>query len=221
MFGMWNRVRQLSSSIFSFCAAIYGFSALVVFLMPRDAQALQFRYSVVVSGGGTFLTQPSHVTNNWGAGWMLSAALQLDITPRLRAGFEVAYSKHESDNEARKAEFRDIFPNATIDGFDLQITSVVLTGEYDLVERGSTKPYVRGGFGIYRVDTTDLRVSGAPPGGITFLDPSDTAFGGLLGAGVRTPIGVGTDLFIEASYHVAATEGDAMQFLPVRIGVSF
>jgi len=42
-----------------------------------------------------------------------------------------------------------------------------------------------------------------------------------LGLGLRTPVSLGTTLFLDAVWHFSATEGESRQFTPVHIGLQF
>jgi outer membrane protein with beta-barrel domain len=188
------------------------------------AQALS-RLQPSGGAGASFLLQPGAVTDRWNTGFALSAALRWKPMPRLFVGIEVGYERQPLDEEAFTASIAPLYPNVSVSGGDLWMLPVNVIGELDLVRWGTTKPYVRGGAGVVAIGTTSFSASG--PGApqvvsdFTGAAPEETVFGALAGVGVRTPLGPGLELTIDATWHMAATTGETTSFLPVRIGLVF
>ena len=175
------------------------------------------RYARGVGLGASFPVHPSQFTDVWNAGITLSGSFEVIATSRLRAGIEVGFAYHDVNEDALR-DYLGVSSDARVNGNDLWIVPVTLTGTFDLLERGNTKPFLLGGVGIYTFGASDLTVDGTPVGA---AGPDETVFGGHMGAGVRTPIGIGLELSVEAAYHIVATEGDSTQFLPIRLRLIF
>ena len=185
------------------------------------AQAAPIRQSIAASAGVTFPLAPAEFTDLWSPGLALAASLRFRIVPRFHLNIEVGYYRHLSNKEAFKALIGEQQANVTLSGYDLWVVPVSLVGEYDLIKRRNTKPYAIFGVGIYKFGVTDASLSGLGSDQVVLPDPSETAFGVQLGLGVRTPVSVGTTLFIDAVWHMSATEGEAHQFMPIRLGLQF
>ncbi len=192
------------------------------------ANALPTGQILEFEGGASFPSQTGAV-DTWSTGFTLGAALLWKAAPVLALGVDVSYMRHPLDTEAYDSSIRDAYPNVSTGGRDLWVLPVSVIAELDLVEWGVVKPYVRAGFGVYTFGTTDLTASG--PGSDALeadvaADPvtmslNDTAFGTLIGLGVRTPLSPRMSLTVDATYHVANTVGSSTHFIPVRLGLRF
>ena len=175
--------------------------------------------------GASFLLQPDGVADHWNTGLALSGALRWKPIPRLNVGIEVGYQRQPLDEEALTASIRDLYPTVSVSGGDLWMLPVSVIGEFDLVRWGTTKPFVRGGAGAVVIGTTSFSASG--PGSSQVVSdfsaaaPDETVFGWLVGLGVRTPLGPSLELYLDATWHMAATSGESTSFLPLRIGLMF
>ncbi|MFQ5600148.1 MAG: outer membrane beta-barrel protein [Candidatus Krumholzibacteriia bacterium] len=198
-----------------------GLLVILCALFPTPANALLLGPAITVGAGSSFPVGPDSFKDEWNGGLAVTGALKLKLVPLLSLGIEVGYYRHEHDNDA----FASTFPNVSIGGRDLWVIPVSAVGELTLLGRGSTKPYLRVGVGIYKIGTSDFSASGAGAADlirdVQANDPSETAVGTLVGLGVRTPIALGIHLFIDATYHVINSEDGATQFLPVRAGIQF
>lgn len=197
-------------------AALGVLLVALVAAIPATTSA-SLRYARGAGLGVSFPIQPSEFTDVWNAGITLSGSFEVIATSRLRAGIEVGFAYHDVNEDALR-DHLGVSTSARVNGNDLWIVPVTLTGTFDLLDRGSTKPFLLGGVGIYTFSASELTVDGDP---VASAGPDETVFGGHLGAGVRTPIGIGLDLSVEAAYHIVATEGDSTQFLPLRVRLIF
>ena len=187
----------------------------------EPAQALPIRQSFAVSGGATFPIAPAEFTKFWNPGVAMAASVRFRMTPRVHLNFEVGYYRHLSNSDAFNELIGATQPNVTLSGYDLWVVPISLVGEFNLTKRGNTKPYVIFGGGLYKYGVTDASLSGFGADQIELPDLSETVVGFQVGLGLRTPVSLGTTLFIDAVWHFSATEGEARQFLPVRIGLQF
>jgi hypothetical protein len=185
------------------------------------AQAAPIRQSIAASAGVTFPLAPAAFSDLWSPGLALAGSVRFRIVPRFHLNLEVGYYRHLSNKEAFNAFIGEQQANVTLSGYDLWVVPVSLVGEYDLIKRRNTKPYAIFGLGVYKFGVTDASLSGFGSELVVLPDPTETAFGVQLGLGVRTPVSVGTTLFLDAVWHMSATEGEARQFMPVRLGLQF
>ena len=188
----------------------------LVAAIPATTSA-SLRYARGVGLGASFPVQPSEFTDVWNAGIALSGSFEVIATSRLRAGIEIGFAYHDVNEDALR-DYLGASSGARVNGNDLWIVPVTLTGTFDLLERGGTKPFLLAGVGIYAFSASDVTVDGTP---VEAAGPDETAFGGSLGAGVRTPIGIGLDLSVDLTYHIVATDGDSTQFIPLRLRLIF
>jgi hypothetical protein len=198
---------------------------LIALLLAPPADAFP-RRTLAAAAGASFLLQPEIFTDPWNdAGIALSGALRYEVLPRLSVGVEVGYFRHGLDEGAFEDSIQDEFPGVSVSGRDLWVLPVNVVGEFDLLRWGVVKPFVRAGAGVYVLGTTDFQASGFDSNrlidDVARNDPGQTAFGTLIGLGVRTPLSLGASLSLDATYQVAATDGEATHFLPVRVVVSF
>ena len=175
--------------------------------------------------GASFLLQPTSFTDRWNTGFALTGALRWKMMPRFSVGIEVGYQRQPLDEEAFTASIRALYPTVSVSGGDLWMLPVSVIGEFDLVRWGTTKPFVRGGAGAVVTGTRSFSASG--PGSSQVVSdfsaaaPDETVFGWLVGLGVRTPLGPSLELYLDATWHMAATSGESTSFLPLRIGLIF
>ena len=212
------RIRTLSS-----CALAISVCGGMLLLAPSP-QALPLGPSLQLGAGASVPTHPSTVQDRWNTGFGLSAALMFKLPSMLSIGIETGFYRHSSDASAFEDMVLDMFPGVQFDGFDLWFVPVVGVAELNLLRWGVTKPFVRAGAGLYRTGTTDFSASGFASDQVSeelLGDFSQTAFGALIGVGVRTPLVPGFALSLDATYHIIVTDGDPTHFIPVRARIEF
>jgi len=202
---------------------------LLAACLATSSQALSTGHVLSVAGGASFPMEPTSVETLWKTGFAVTGAFLWKAAPVLALGVEVGYVQHPLDTAAFEASVEDEFPNVSTSGRDLWVVPITAIGELDLLSWGVAKPYLRAGFGVYKLGTTDFTASG--PGADELAeqvaaDPltqqlDDTVFATLIGIGLRTPITPSVSLTVDATYHVANTIGESTHFLPVRLGLQF
>jgi hypothetical protein len=199
---------------------------LVAALLLADARlhpagAVLIRQSLAGSVSGSFPMKPTLFEQLWDAGYGLAGSIRFRVVPRFHVNVEVAYYRHLSDNAAFREFIAQQRSNVNLSGYDLWILPVSLVAELDLLERGTTKPFLLFGAGYYNFGTTDAALSGLGSDQVVLPDAPRDAFGLQAGLGVRTPVALGVTLFLDASYHVSFTESERTAFLPIRAGLQF
>ena len=202
---------------------------VLVACVAIPTRALSTGRVLSLAGGASFTMEPTAVDDLWKPGFAVSGALLWKAAPVLALGVEVGYVQHPLDTVVFEASIAEEFPNVSFEGHDLWIVPVTAIGELDLLTWGVAKPYLRAGFGVYKLGTTDFTASGPGAGELqeqVAADPltvllDDTVFATLIGVGLRTPITPAVSLFVDATYHVANTVGESTHFLPVRLGLQF
>jgi hypothetical protein len=198
-------------------------------LAAAPAWALPSGQILVFSGGASFPSQPSAVSDQWSTGYALCGGLFWRAAPTLSLGVEIGYYRHGLDKEALQGRFQDTFPGVSVSGRSLWIMPLSAVGELDLMRWGVVKPFLRAGFGVYTFGTTPLEASGPGADEVreeVSADPltenlDGTVFGTLIGLGIHTPITPVLTLVFDATYHVANTTGESTHFIPVRVGLRF
>lgn len=197
--------------------------AVALLVHSHSVLALPLGPTLQLGASASFPVKPNTVRDQWNTGFGFSAALLFDTMPLLSIGIESGYYRHGSDSEAFEQTVLESVPGVQFDGFDYWFVPVTAVAELDLMRWGVTKPFVRGGAGFYRTGTTDVVASGLGSGQVPGLldDYSETAFGTLIGFGVRTPLVPGVDLSFDATYHFIGTSDTSTHFIPVRVRVDF
>ena len=203
--------------------------ALATLWLAVPALALPGGQTLTIAGGGSFPIQPGIMSDLWNTGFVVSGSLLWKAAPVLALGVEVSYIRHPLDTAAFEATIRDQYPNVSTEGHDFWVVPASAIIELDLMQWGVVKPYIRAGFGVYKLGTTDFAASG--PGADALEEQvadaeltqrlDDTVFGTLIGLGLRTPITPGIGLTLDATYHVVNTAGESTHFVPVRLGLQF
>ena len=186
--------------------------------------ALPLGPSLQLGASASFPVKPDFVKDQWNTGYGFSAALMFKTIPLLSIGIEAGYYRHGADSGAFQNNVLDPLPGVQLGGFDYWFVPLTAVAELNLLRWGVTKPFVRGGAGLYRTGTTDFAASGF---GSELVDKdllgdfSETTFGTLLGFGLRTPLVPGMSLSFDATYHFINTDGDPTHFIPVRMRIEF
>lgn len=93
-------------------------------------------------------------------------------------------------------------------------TSRIIAGTANVTLSGAGMPipmgYLIGGLGMYNLSVTGLPVN----------PDSETDFGFNIGAGLNFPL-TGFSTFLEARFHLVATEGESTKFVPITFGMRF
>ena len=204
-------------------------SLLLTACVASTTHAVSSGHVLSLSGGASFPMEPASVDEQWMTGFAVSGAFLWKAAPVLALGVEVGYVQHPLDTTAFEASIADEFPNVNTEGREFWAVPITAIGELDLLPWSVAKPYLRAGFGVYKLGTRDLTASG--PGADELeaqvaADPlttqlNDTVFATLIGVGLRTPITPAVSLTVDATYHVANTLGESTHFLPVRLGLQF
>jgi opacity protein-like surface antigen len=174
-------------------------AVLILWIAAPDCVSAGPRYAVWFGGGASFPVQPTELSERWDTGFLMCGGLETLFTARWRAGLEVGFASHHGSN---------------------LVVPVMLSGTYDLLDRGSTKPFVSVGVGICIFKTEGVTVAPAG-GGDDYETPDDTAFGAQFGAGVSTRLAADLGLSIDVLYQVAATDAEATGFIPLRVRLIF
>jgi hypothetical protein len=164
---------------------------------------------------------PNDFKTLWKPGYGFAGSIRFRLSPRIHANVEAGYYRHFSDSAAFNALIVNQAPNVTMTGYNLWVVPVSLLGEFDLLRRGSTKPYFILGGGYYTFGVTNAAISGLGADQVVLPDPSESAFGVQSGLGIRTPVSLGITLSVEVNVHVSFTADEFRQFIPVRLGLQF
>ncbi len=199
------------------------FGLMLAVLAPR-ASALPLGPTLQAGASASFPAKPSTLRDQWNTGFGFSGALMFKTLPLLSIGLETGYYEHGSDSGAFEETVLEMFPGVQFDGFNYWFVPLTAVAELNLLRWGVTKPFLRAGAGFYRVGTTDFSASGFASDQIdegVLGDFSESAFGTLIGIGVRTPLVPGFSLSFDATYHAIATDGEATHFVPIRVRIEF
>ena len=155
-----------------------------------------------IFGGGAFPT--GDLGRGLNLGFRLGGGVAFrPVTIPLGLNVNLAYDRFAGDDEIYFG------PGGTIQADDVSLWS----GSADVVWQfptdpaSSVRPFLDGGFGLYRV--------GEYAGG-----ESQTKFGFQIGGGVDLPLG-GLATFAEAKYVSVFTDGSNSNFIPIVIGLRF
>jgi len=183
--------------------------------------ATPIRQSIGVNVGASVPIASEQVKTLWRTGYGFSGDVRFRLTPRIHGNLEVGYYRHFSDSDAFKTLIAEQQPNVSLTGYDLWVVPVSLIGEFDLLKRGNTKPYVILGAGYYTFGVTKAALSGFGSELVQLPDPSESAFGLQGGLGIRTPLSLGVTFSLDINVHVSFTSEQVSQFMPVRLGLQF
>ena len=209
-------------ALFQPLAVAVALSILVsVFGFLELAGAAPIRQSIGVNAGGSLPMAPNEFKTLWNPGYGFSGSLRFRLSLRVHGNLEVGYYRHFSDSAAFIALIADQHPNVTVSGYDLWVVPVSLVGEFDLLKRSSTKPYLILGGGYYTFGVTKAAISGLGSEQVQLPDAPESAFGVQAGLGIRTPVSLGITLSVDVNVHVSFTADDFTQFVPVRLGLQF
>lgn len=159
-----------------------------------------------VFGGGTLpVSNLKNVSNN---GWNAGAALQvkpemLPFALRLEGRYDHLGSKN----------FATPFTFSSQPSFTTGALNIV----WSLPASGEFTPYLIGGVGVYHLSYSQT-CSGTCTG---FTEATSTTRAGVnAGAGVSMALS-GFSTFVEARWHDVFTQGNAVQMVPISVGVMF
>lgn len=175
---------------------------------------------VTIAAGVASPVGPSEFTDAWNLGPMLTAGVGFEVTRRITIGGEVDLHRFSFDEAAFTDALQPTIPDVTVGGNDLDLLTVGVCVEIALLEWGTTKPFLLAGVGYDNVTRTASRASGPNASLVPFPAFGDDGVAMWLGGGVRTALTPGASLFLDASYHFG-TAGEAPEFVPIRLGVSF
>jgi hypothetical protein len=179
---------------FRFLCALVVATAL---LIPAGAEAQTPGLGVRLGGGPTIPV--GHLGEETSTGFHAMGGLALGV-PHFPIALRV---------DAMYARLPDV------EGGHFQNFSGTLNGVYRLPGLGLT-PYLIGGIGVYNSRFTEGEEDHDHDHG----DESTVNVGANLGAGIQLSI-LGLGAFIEARFHHLFHEGEATQFMPVTIGITF
>lgn len=185
---------------------------------PARAQSV-LTPTVALSGGISIPLGDSEYADAWNAGYGFAAALFYRIDERWNVGAEVGYYRHRFDSELLESEIQPRFPDVSVGGNDSYVLPVTVFAELNLIAWGTTKPYVSAGIGYFHAAVTEASTSGPGSAQVDFPRVEGDSFGARVGVGVRTPLAPGSQLFVDASLHLAFET--SLTFLPIRAGVRF
>jgi hypothetical protein len=171
--------------------AIAVVTALALTLPAGDAAA-QLRFAV--AGGPSFPL--GSVGDDFGTGWhvQISAGLSVPFVP-ISVRVDGAYNRFPGEAATSPAHFQLI--SGTVNGI-VSIPSILIT------------PYFIGGLGFY---SSKIDPDIGP-------DSESSDVGANVGLGVRLGLPV-LSIFAEARLHNVFSEGDAVRFAPLSVGLHF
>lgn len=109
----------------------------------------------------------------------------------------------------------------TVSGGSIKVLTITANLKASPAPASRVVPYVIAGGGFLRLSAGDFTVSG---GGQTIsqsFDESESKMGVGFGGGLDIPVTGRATVFIEVRYTIGFTEGDKIQYLPLKAGLSF
>ncbi len=170
-----------------------------------------------VAGGYTWLAGSNTLEGFWKSGPVIGASVLWRAATRLGVNVEAAVSWHGYD-AAAYASILAMEPQF-VNGNTVTIVPITVGAEYALLAWGNTRPYVAGSLGYCAVRTSDAQWFAPQPGSVPKLH--DDAFLVRGGAGIRTLLTPSVSLFADVMLHYAWTRPEAIEFVPVHVGVRF
>jgi hypothetical protein len=108
-----------------------------------------------------------------------------------------------------------------VSGNDLGIVSVLLDGEYALVDWGNTRPIARLGVGWAHASTTSPSASGPNAETVVFPEIDASGASARIGIGMRTLLQPALTLIVDVSWQIVWLDPDPVQFIPARLALRF
>lgn len=182
---------------------------------------------VFVSAGVGLPVGPDQVTDLYSSGFGIGAGFSLEHSgyPAVRFRPFGTYQKFQIDDEQLRSEFETPIEDSlnidvTVSGGDM---SVIFAGA-DLQLRipyARFSPYIAPAFGILMTAIDDITIEG--PSGSTIFNVSneETAIAVGIGAGFLAGLTERFQVFTEAHYLYAFTQGDNLSWVPIRFGVTY
>ena len=198
---------------------------LAALLVLASAVAAQAQVKPVVYAGGGISTPmaPDFFSDYWGMGYNVGGGLGIQINPSIEVTGSVFFNSFPLDDEKLIEDAGASGEGVTVDGLDFQSLEFGIDLKYILMASNPDAkflPYLTVGAGMSNVKFTDVTVTGGDdsitlPAG----DMSETDFALNGGAGFNYMFSPKAGIWVEGRYTVVMTEGDSMQYIPVRAGV--
>ena len=198
-------------------------STLLVFVIARPAAA-QLRWVFIADGQVAVpVSGPDDLTQRYApAGYGGGGGFGAILSPRIMLVFTVNYTFLPIDQAGvRNAD--GLPDDTTIDGGDIAIWYVSFGARYNLSNNlvFHSKPYVIGGAGWYRGESTDITATSPTIGEQIGQGGYENVFGFDVGAGADIPISPKVDAFVEVQYEAGLTSDVMTATIPFRAGLVF
>lgn len=198
---------------------------LAAFVVLASAVAAEAQVKpVVYAGGGISMPMaPEFFSDYWGMGYNVGGGLGIQINPSIEVTGSLFFNAFPLDKDKLIEDAGASGEDVTVDGLDFQSLEFGIDLKYILrASQAEAKllPYLTVGVGMSNVKFTDVTVTGADesftlPAG----DMSETDFALNGGVGVNYMFSPKFGAWVEGRYTVVMTEGDSIQYIPVRAGV--
>ena len=164
------------------------------------------------AGGAVSMPNSEGFDAGWGTGWHGLAGAGYKMSPKFQLVGKLEYHNFASD-----------LAGLPIDGGNTKITMFGTDGRYSLgLPAAPIKPYFFGGLGMASVSWDDFTGSSSLTTAINAGIPeSTTKLYYNFGAGFDLTTGPAFSLFLQGRYVSVTTEGEALAFIPVTIGLKF
>jgi hypothetical protein len=171
---------------------------------------------------GAFLslpTSPEGFTDNWKLGYHGMVGAGFNVAPKIQMIGKIEYHKFGADIDA-------VAPGSTgVDGGGINTWMFGADAKMNLgAPAVPMKPYILGGLGIASLkfneyETSDTALATSLNSGSTGETVSKVYFN--FGGGVEFGLGPKTSWFLQARYVSVATEGSALTYIPLTVGLKF
>jgi len=197
-------------------------AALLVLALAVAAQA-QVKPVVYAGGGISMPMAPEFFSDYWGTGYNVGGGLGIQINPSIEVTGSLFFNAFPLDDEKLIEDAGDAGKGITVDGLDFQSLEFGIDLKYILrASQAEAKllPYLTVGVGMSNVKFTDVTFTGGDESlTLPVGSYSETDFALNGGAGVNYMFSPKFGAWVEGRYTVVMTEGDSIQYIPVRAGV--
>lgn len=196
--------------------SMIALAALLLFAVGAQAQMPSSPFSFYVGGALSLPNAPDAFKNTYKTGFHGFAGVGFSVMPKLQlvAKGELNSFSFDFDQNAMPGISEGGKQNIWMFGGDARFSMGVPAAPF--------KPFGFAGAGFANVKTTDF--GGTDLSLATSLNSSLESMTKMywnIGLGAEFKSGPAMSLFVQARYVNIATEGDAMQFIPISVGLKF
>lgn len=196
--------------------ALLSIAVLMIFATGASAQVPSSPFSFYVGGALSVPSSPDAFTETYNTGFHAFGGVGYSVLPAFQVIGKVEYNRFSFD-------FDNSGQTMLTDGGQQNVWLFGADGKYSFnLPASPVKPYAFGGLGMARLSTsdfegTDLALTTAINDGLQ----STSEFYWNIGAGAEFSLSPMVSLFAQARYINVATEGDALTWIPVSLGLKF